>query len=292
MSLYFLYSLFLYSSNDSKEAPFFVIGSGRNGSTLLATWLNQYKNIFMPSEQFFLPKVVESELKYRHLNTTRMKQKWISDSIKYNQDWLYNAHYGERLKREVKNCVNSSQFFMETLKCQAAMYKNEVALFGDHSPLMTEYVPLILNLFPKAKFICLIRDPRAVVNSYIKFNTHRDSDILRASAKWNKSAFIFKWLEKYFPQQQLLIRYEDLLNDRERNMKLILEFLEVFETAELSNDYSKNPIISSSKKYTHLSKIGQTIDSSRAMGFKDELSQSQQSEILSITSDYYKLFYR
>ena len=47
------------SKNSSKINPnFFIIGSGRNGSTLLATILNAHKDIFIPPEQFVLPYAI------------------------------------------------------------------------------------------------------------------------------------------------------------------------------------------------------------------------------------------
>ena len=41
-----------------KNPPFFILGSGRNGSTLLSSILNAHPELFIPSEQFILPYTI------------------------------------------------------------------------------------------------------------------------------------------------------------------------------------------------------------------------------------------
>ena len=56
-SLIKLVKLFRKNKNyhSISEQPFFILGSGRNGSTLLASILNSNPNILIPPEQYVLP---------------------------------------------------------------------------------------------------------------------------------------------------------------------------------------------------------------------------------------------
>jgi len=44
-----------YKPVELSNPPFFILGSGRNGSTLLSAILNSHQSVFIPPEQFVLP---------------------------------------------------------------------------------------------------------------------------------------------------------------------------------------------------------------------------------------------
>ena len=55
----FFVNLFRNKKKDySSENSFFILGSGRNGSTLLSSILNAHKSLFIPPEQFVLPYAI------------------------------------------------------------------------------------------------------------------------------------------------------------------------------------------------------------------------------------------
>ena len=45
-------------TNVDSSNSFFILGSGRNGSTLVASILNAHRDIFIPPEQFILPYAI------------------------------------------------------------------------------------------------------------------------------------------------------------------------------------------------------------------------------------------
>ena len=57
---------------------FFVLGSGRNGSTLLASILNAHKDIFVPPEQFILPYAIMKQ----YLSFFHTKNAWRKDILR------------------------------------------------------------------------------------------------------------------------------------------------------------------------------------------------------------------
>ena len=77
--------------------PFFILGSGRNGSTLLASTLSQYQNIYIPPEQFVLPYAI---MKFRLFNFFSWKRltKIIWNDYKKEENTTNWKFYQENLK--------------------------------------------------------------------------------------------------------------------------------------------------------------------------------------------------
>ena len=72
-----LFRFFSFRSNSRLKNNFFILGSGRNGSTLLASILNAHHNLFIPPEQFVLPYVIMK----RYLCFQRKKKRKYSLKI-------------------------------------------------------------------------------------------------------------------------------------------------------------------------------------------------------------------
>lgn len=100
------------------------------------------------------------------------------------------------------------------------------------------------KFFPDVKPIILIRDGRNVVESLVQsFNM----PYLKAMKKWSESGQrISKELTKY-PNQYLVVKYEDLFLNTENEIKRILLFLELEEAGFNFKEIKEIPIIGSSQ---------------------------------------------
>lgn len=102
-----------------------------------------------------------------------------------------------------------------------------------------------LKLFPKSKYITIVRDPRSVTVSVWYFNIKIDPYFIEKRGKnkehWSKQVAEFWYREntnllefyKKHPSQVLIVRYEDLRLAPFENYKKIFEFLEVNTNDEL-----------------------------------------------------------
>jgi hypothetical protein len=108
---------------------------------------------------------------------------------------------------------------------------------GNKTPQNTEHIDALRVLFPKAKFIVIIRDVRDVALSWSnKWGKHK----VLCAHKWNarmlRGAHLLKQLDRY---DFLLIKYEALLSDFENTATEICDFLRI-EFSESMNEFHKS----------------------------------------------------
>lgn len=215
--------------NDSSNLscmPFFILGSGRNGSTLLSSMLNQHSKIMIPPEQWVLYEMI---IKYKLLNFHDWKDiinllLGLISNENSNEGWntnfqkLYSKLYS--LDKTQKNLVK----IIDEIYIHHARENNiDFDIWGDKSPINTIYLKYIFPVYPLSKYIFLVRDGRDVISSYVKVQSY---DIKLATWKWNYSIEQYKKLKKKIPHDQLLlIKYEELIDDTEEILKNIVKFL-------------------------------------------------------------------
>jgi tetratricopeptide (TPR) repeat protein len=123
--------------------------------------------------------------------------------------------------------------FRETYWREAAGYgyRPTARVFLDKSPFNASRLPLIARLFPDAKILFAVRDPRDVVLSCfrtpfrtngITFQLLRIEDAGRFYAAYMHVAQLFR--EK-LPLQLLTVRHEDLLDDFEGRVREVCDFI-------------------------------------------------------------------
>ena len=91
----------------------------------------------------------------------------------------------------------------------------------------TEFVPVLARSYPEAKFMLIVRDPRAVCAS--KNVTDEKYPWLFLVRQWRKLS-ILTWVYKNlasFNDRVLLLRYEDLITNPEQTLQEICAFLRV-----------------------------------------------------------------
>jgi hypothetical protein len=106
-------------------------------------------------------------------------------------------------------------------------------VFIDRYPLNTLKLPLIARLFPDAKILFAVRDPRDVVWSCYRRRFQMSSPMyqfltLDGAAAFYDATFAMKArLDEVLPLDQHVIRHEDLLADFEGEMRAICGFIGV-----------------------------------------------------------------
>lgn len=279
----------------------FIIGPARSGTTLLALILHNHPNcISAPEKKHFL-------YFYKKYNSlTEVTQVLIDD--------LNNYFVGSGV--DTKNIIFNIEdsFFTDTLKVGDKInyaqltkliylnfYKNvkdisKVTSIIDKNPYYTFQTDKILKIIPDAKFICIIRDYRANLLSNRQSQKPYNSikSVGYYSIIWNYYAQKLQYILNRFPKKSILLRYEDLVEDKIAEVKKILSFVgvnysdKVFDYhTELLEKLSKLNLSQSIyeravKKITDLSK---PINTKRAYAWKSELNETKikQSEYICAT---------
>ena len=255
----------------------FLIYDSRSGSTLLASLLNEHPDIYVSFEAEFLISVMkhhqksgffpEGQILYEMLKADRRLSEWGIDISEVYHDCtsLYQ-------KVTVKN-------FLETLfTClkQKDLGKKNACLFIIKQGLLTGYLDSLLSLYPDAYIIHIYRDGRAVYASKKK-NKNIDSNLPMAG---DPVMSAHRWVniqDKISSMSQVAniceIRYENLITNKAKNLKLILDYLKVnvsrYPQKRSGFSYAMN-LPDNQKKIHPL--LGKPLDQSRISAWQSTLS--------------------
>jgi hypothetical protein len=98
----------------------------------------------------------------------------------------------------------------------------------EKSPPHVFYQPDIHSLFPESRFIYLIRDPRAVIGS-LKTMPWSTSNVYTLARSWKIATNKFK-----MNNQSVVIQYESIVKDPEKELRKLFEFLGLSGTFKLA----------------------------------------------------------
>ena len=208
----------------------FLISSERGGSNLISRMLNGHSKIHAPSPIHMIRTLMPL------MDNSRSWEEIIDWCIRFFElklvEWDVSISKKELLKHTTPGSLGTLIRYLYDKQAEANVkgisFIKEVRTYN--------LIPFILDNFPEAKFIYLVRDPRDMVLSWKKSPTHK-GEIVRATAVWNndqKNSLI-----SYFNLKQsglvYMVRYEDLVAESETILKSLCDFLKVdFEESMLS----------------------------------------------------------
>lgn len=212
------------SSENDAETPVFLVGALRSGTTMLRIMLNHHPKIAFPDEFEFVTPCITKNGAFPREQTYH--------------EWLQN----NRIFRASKLNIDKSMKFEELCHSFLEQFKDreKKQIIGT---TVHNHFERLSFVWPKAKYIHLIRDGRDVARSFIPMgwasNTYNAADHwLTIENAWDK---LESNLEKGFWHK---VRYEDLLYNPEAELKKICDYIGVeYDPAML--EYPKTTTYSS-----------------------------------------------
>lgn len=208
------------------QAPIFIVGCPRSGTTLLRDLLRSHPNLTFPPESQFIPRY------YRAYGNPSSNADAISlGKIILNTRSVRTWEIG--LKPEAfADCRTFQQVLC--LLFEAWLRRENKARWGDKTPQYVAEIPLLLTLFPSAQILHIIRDGRDVAVSVRKVAF--EGNLYMAASRWKTSVRAGREAGAALgPKSYLEIRYEDLLARPEQVMRSVCCFLrEPYSSAVLT----------------------------------------------------------
>ena len=257
----------------------FIIGTGRCGTTMLAQMLNSHSKVCVPHELQILFEYSNNGFRlyevFKDNKNEHFGPRDFVDLIEARCPHKFHEYF------DYRSFFEKQQYPIHSLKKLANSLYSEIAeskhknIFIEQTPWYGQRIDILNELFPDAKYIHMLRDARDVAISFARTSWWHD-DIGQNLERWyTETRQIVESSAKILnPNQILQIRYEDFVDQPERGLKRICDFLQVnFEEAMLDPsthiDYglyrksNANNIYSSAQNEWSKSKTNPTFTGSR-----------------------------
>lgn len=231
----------------SDESTVFIVGASRSGTTLLQMSLNAHPALAICGEFHFFDQICILKREIPSLSKKEDLDFFCSRLLKaYGMQFINDA---ETVVDHARNSLIAIQehersyesFFHELL----IYYKtnSDASFVGEKTPESVRYLDDLLSLYPNAKIIHIIRDPRAVVASLLRV-PHNSKSILIHAATWRSDVWAGLRFAKDKQYKCVSIFYEDLVSSPEIVLTGLCEFVGIpFDKKMLSFQAGAKSII-------------------------------------------------
>lgn len=224
--------------SETGKEPFFILNAGRSGSTLINRILNEHPELGLPTEQYFLGPAVFKYHFYNFMIWRDLMQVIVGEL------WDRRKHTWELdLQKVIREIIDFSNEDRSLEQVVDHLFREVVdkPRWGDSTPLNVYYYKELFHLYPKAKYIFLIRDGRDVVASYKGGGEAAFGELAQvgeSTARWMIHAKALHWYKRR--TQVLEVRYEDFMQDPDQQLALICQFLGIGEMPAYWRDYTEH----------------------------------------------------
>ena len=248
----------------------FIGGCPRSGTTMLGSMLGSTLNCITTPESYFKQKILIDLAVDWSKGASRGK---ILDALSNNfrfKIWGIPVTDIDLSPVLTKHDYRDLMFRLVDDHSMVAG-KSGWNVWIDHTPVNFQNALMLLDIFPNAKFIHIIRDPRAVAASIIPLdwgpNTARD-----AAEFWARKISYALAFESLYPEKCFRVKYEDIVCYPEKTLQEVCDFTDIkFEQSMLLGKGFKVPDYSK----TQHALIGKPLDLNRIEAWKKDLSELQ-----------------
>lgn len=249
---------------------FFVFGSPRSGTTLLAQNLTAHSRIEIPYETDF---IVPAAFIFDRIKDPATGRPLLHGLL--TASTAYKGGLGPYLDAgQLREIVDSADYnlpgLLNSIYARIAA-KAGKQLAGDKSPNDLQYIRIIMKQLREhqdIKFLHIVRDLRDVMVSIKQRGWTRDTDSY-FPRMWSTVNLYLHELMRDTPERYLLLRYEDLVRDPEQAFDAACSFLGMdFEPAMLGHEQR-------ARRFGHMphhQRLFQAIDGERVGIYRHELT--------------------
>lgn len=211
------------------QAPFFIIGAGRSGTTLLRLILVGHSRLHIPPETWFLRPLVR-DFPLTGALTQQQVERAIETMVRHER-WPDMNLAAEELRRRAAALAQPTLVDLIDVVYRHLLTASGKQRLGDKTPHYFAIVPELATLYPRAKFVHMVRDGRDVAISWIDAGWQR---YYEPGFEWPAAMACLRRDRAMYQEQVHAVRYEDLVRQPEETTRRICDFLgEAFEPAML-----------------------------------------------------------
>jgi hypothetical protein len=229
------------------SGPVFVVGCPRSGTTLLQRMLDAHPSVAIAGETHFVGRFWLKRNEYGDLREDSHFERILGDIAAMPEFGEMDLDSGEFRRRAREGERAYASLFALLL----SMYRERTgaALVGEKTPDHLIYAPVLADFFPSARFIHIVRDPRAVVNSRRRM-PWAATGVFENAEIWHKYMRYASRFPQHIQRALLSVSYEALVTRPEHELRGICGFLDLpfhpamlkyYESAPANVDTSREP---------------------------------------------------
>jgi len=214
----------------SDESVVFIVGASRSGTTLLQMSLNAHPALSICGEFHFFDQICNFKQNIPSLSK--------NENVEYLKSQLlksFGMQYIKDADTVVDHASNALMTMQETERSYEAFF-NELIIYykinsnaafgGEKTPETVRFLEDLLILYPNAKIIHIIRDPRAVVASSLKLPLNSKSILIHA-ATWRSDVYAGLRFTNKRPDKCKPVLYENLVTKPRAVLEELCAFIGV-----------------------------------------------------------------
>ena len=221
-----------YTPPSCKGEPFFIVGCPRSGTTLLQRMLDAHPSVAVAPETFFIRRFWRRRATYGDIQHDTAFEQLLHDIMampEFDEMGLDAEAFAAAAQY-----VERSYAALFRLVLQQFAEQRGAPRAGEKTPNHVLYLPTLHDFFPEARFIHLVRDPRAVVNSWQSVpwssgRAWRDAEI------WVEYVAAGRAAQPLIGDALLAVHFEDLVRNPNDQLRRVCDHLAIdFDPAMLA----------------------------------------------------------
>ena len=219
-----------------KNAPVFVVGVDRSGTTLLNVMLDAHPDLHITYEVRAILDYAKKLDSYGDISNSSSRKRLIVDML--NDERIKSSFPWLTIEDIYLDDVVSFSDIIERIY-HSALIKYNKKIWGDKDPGYTQNIDVLNRLFPDCKFIHIVRDGRDVAVS-LEQKWWGPTTFTKAIQYWERMAISTENMLGMLDEKRYIqVRYEDLVSSPARELSLICNTIGINYSSEMLN-YTKS----------------------------------------------------
>jgi hypothetical protein len=271
------------------DSSIFIVGANRSGTTLLRLLLNAHSEIAIPDEINYFYGFSASGVSYEH---------WTDAQLSADQYATFVDRFLETNRSKVSELdlkairtkiLDAPQDFRRPYQVLLEEWARHFgkSRWGEKTPGNIYHSNILIEMFPDAQFIHVVRDPRAGVASMQRVPFFGNDVTLNALYRHKIMTHGRDWLARAVPSSQYIeVRYEDLVLAPVKTLARICTFIEVpYEDGMLRFHEDANRFMVTEAAENYNSAATRPISADRMRKWREHLTEHEVAIIERICED-------
>jgi hypothetical protein len=270
------------SGPDDALPTVFIVGCPRSGTTLLQRMLDAHPAVAVAPETFFIRRFWTHRATYGDLQHDAAFERLLRD-ITATPAFDEMGLDADAFRTAAQNGERSYAALFRLLLRRFADQRG-AAVVGEKTPNHVLYLPTLHDFFPDARFIHLVRDPRAVVNSWrsVPWSSGR---VWRDAEIWVEYVAAGRAAAPGLSEALQVVSFEDLVRAPERVLRRVCAHLTLDYDPAMVAFHERTPQTVNVEREPWKANTTQPIDPSVAERWRTALTPGQVVEVEAVAAE-------